>query len=327
MEKKKGAKDLSRVERLEIEIVLNKGYSQRSIATVLGRSPNTISYEIRENSTNGVYNAKKAHAKARLRKRMRHLEYSKIEHSPEIKKFVIEKLKAHWNPDEIAGFLKRTTDSRHVSKTAIYQWLRTARGERYCVHLYSKRKRVKKRKPKAKRAMIPNRVGIELRNEVVNDRKECGHWERDSVVSKKGCVGGMATHQERTSRFLVAVKVESMRSLEHAQATQRVHAYTLMLSVTTDNGIENRNHQDWGMSVFFCDPYSSWQKGGIENANKMLRHFFPKGTDFSTVTQKEIDDACAIINDKPRKILGYWSAREVAMKAKLFRDTGVLTLG
>lgn len=327
MEKKKGASDLSRAERLEIEILLNKKYSQRSIAAALGRSPNTISYEIRENSTDDVYDAKKAQAKARLRKRMRKLQWSKIEEYPEVKAFVIEKLKAHWNPDEIAGYLKRTKDPRHVSKTAIYEWLRTSRGERYCVHLYSGRKHVQKRKPKAKREMIPDRVGIEQRDESVNDRKELGNWERDSVVSKKGCPGGAATHQERVSRFFVAIKVGSMCCEEHAAATQQVYSYTIMLSMTTDNGIENRSHRDWGMPVFFCDPYSSWQKGGIENANKMLRAFFPKGTDFSRVTQKEINTACDIINDKPRKILGYRTAREVAEQMGLFKNTSVLIQG
>jgi transposase, IS30 family len=321
------AKDLSRAERLEIGILLEKGYSRRSIARSLGRGHNTISYEIKENSVNGTYDPLKADAKARLRKRMRRLEWAKIEEVPLVKEFIIEKLKARWSPDEIAGFLKRTKDERYVSKTAIYDWLRTSRGERYCVWLYSKRKRVKKRRPKAMREMIPDRMGIEKRNEVVNDRKEFGHWERDSVVSKKGCYGGMATHQERTSRFVVAIKVESMCSDEHAQATQRVYSYTIMLSMTTDNGIENRNHKDWGMPTFFCDPYSSWQKGSIENANKMLRLFFPKGTDFSTVSQQQIDDACRIINDKPRKILGYWSAREVATQAKLFKNTSVLIQG
>jgi IS30 family transposase len=327
MRKQKGVSDLSRAERLEIEILRGKEYSQRSIAKSLNRSPNTISYEIRENSVNGTYHALKADKKARLRKKMRHFEYSKIEQYSEVKSFVIEKLTAKWNPDEIAGFLKQTKDPRYVSKTAIYDWLRTSRGERYCVYLYTKRKYIKKRKPKTKRAMIPDRVGIELRNEEVNDRNKYGHWERDSVVSKKGCLGGIATHQERKSRFLVAIKVESMRAEEHSIATQQVYSYTMMLSTTTDNGIENRHHKEWGMPVFFCDPYSSWQKGSIENANKMLRHYFPKGTDFSTVTQKQIDDVCAIINNKPRKILGYWSAREVAEREGLFKDTGVLTLG
>src|SRR3990167_4722997 len=103
----------------------------------------------------------------RLRKRMRRLEVAKIEAYPQLKRFIIEKLKAHWNPDEIAGYLKRhrTEYPWYVSKTAIYEWLRTSRGERYCIHLYSTRRRVKRRKgKKTKRVMIPNRVDISRRN-------------------------------------------------------------------------------------------------------------------------------------------------------------------
>lgn len=298
---------------------MKKGYSQRSIAKSLQRSPNTISYEIKENSVNGTYDPLKADAKARLRKRMRRVQWSKIEEDPETKKFVIEKLQARWNPDEIAGYLKRTKDARYVSKSAIYDWLRTSRGERYCVWLYSKRRQAKKRKPKTERMMIPNRIGIERRSSGAINRTRYGHWERDTVVSKKGCFGGVATHQERKSRFLVGKKVETMSPREHATVTQSVHAAHVMKTTTTDNGIENRDHETWGIPTFFCEPYSSWQKGSIENANKMLRVFFPKGSDFSTVTQQQIDEACGIINDKPRRILGYWSAREIATKAKLFK--------
>ena len=323
----KKAKDLVRAERLEIGILLKKGYSQRSIAQEIGRSPNTISYEIRENSIRGIYDPLKADAKARVRKRMRRLQWSKIEEDVSIKKFVIEKLKAHWNPDEIAGYLKRMKDERYVSKTAIYDWLRTSRGERYCVWLYSKRKRVKKRKPKTKRVLIPNRVGIEGRNKVITDRKRYGDWERDTLLSKKGTPGGAAVHQERKGKLVVARKVNSMRSAEHTKATRHVARLAKMKTATTDNGIENRDHEAWGMSTFFCDPYASWQKGGVENANKMLRAFFPKGTDFSTVTQKEIDDACRIINEKPRRSLGYRSAIEVSIKAKIIKKTSVLIRG
>lgn len=323
----KKANDVTRAERLEIGILLGKGYSLRSIAKELERSPNTISYEIRKNSVRKKYVPLKADAKARLRKRRRRLQWSKIERNPDVKKFIIEKLQARWNPDEIAGFLKRKKDGRFVSKTAIYEWLRTSRGERYCAWLYSKRKRVKKRKPKTVHVLIPNRVGIERRNGNIVNRRCYKHWERDTIVSRKGCTGGMATHQERKSRLLVARKVGSMRPAEHAEATRRVAQRFVMASATTDNGIENRDHESWGMPTFFCDPYSSWQKGGVENANKMLRVFFPKGTDFSTVTQKQIDDACRIINEKPRKILGYRSAWEVATNAKIIKNTSVLIEG
>src|SRR3989344_3147346 len=159
----KKSKDLSLSERLEIGILLGKKYSQRSVASALDRSPNTISYEISENSTNGIYDALKAHKKARLRKRMRRLQFAKIEESPLLKAFIIEKLKLHWNPDEISGYMKREKYPEYVSKTAIYDWLRTARGEPYCKCLYSKRRYVKRRKKKAKRTLIPNRIGIQER--------------------------------------------------------------------------------------------------------------------------------------------------------------------
>lgn len=291
----------------------------RSIAKALQRSPNTVSYEVRANSTRGAYDPLKADGKSRVRKRMRRLQWSKINERTDIHQFIIEKLKQRWNPDEIAGYLKRTNDLRHVSKTAIYTWLRTSRGERYCTYLYSKRKRVQKRRAKTRKVLIPHRIGIEHRMHSVTNRTRYGHWERDTIVSRKGCSGGVATHQERKSRFVVAVKVNTMRPNEHTRATQHVARYMSMRSTTTDNGIENRGHLSWGMPIFFCDPYSSWQKGGIENGNKLIRSFFPKGTDFSMVTQRKITEVCCIINNKPRKILGYRSAREVAEKARLFK--------
>lgn len=321
------AKDLTRAERLEIGILLEKGYSLRSIAREMGRSPNTVSYEVRGNSVRGRYVPVRADQKARVRKRLRKLQWSKIESSPETKRFVVEKLEARWNPDEIAGYLKRKKDTRYVSKSAIYDWLRTSRGERYCAWLYSKRKWVKKRRPTVARILIPNRVGIERRMAGATNRSRYGHWERDTVVSRKGCTGGIATHQERKSRLVVAHKVHTMRPHEHAEATRLVARAVMMKSVTTDNGPENRDHGRWGMPTFFCDAYSSWQKGGIENANKMLRMFFPKGTDFSTVTQETVDDACRIINGKPRRSLGYRSALEVALKANIIQKTSVLIQG
>lgn len=311
--------DLTRAERLEIGILLRKGYSQRSIAKSVGRSPNTISYEVRCNSVRGAYVPLRADQKARLRKRMRRLEWSKVEKMPSLKTFIVEKLKARWNPDEIAGYLKRTRCLPYVSKSAIYDWLRTSRGERYCAHLYSRRKRLKKRKRESKKVIIPNRIGIERRMRGANNRTRYKHWESDTIVGAKGTPGGLKVVYERKAKFVGAQKVASMSPKEHAAVERLWLSQVHALSITRDNGFENRDHESVGARGFFCDPYSSWQKGGVENANKMLRAFFPKGTDFSTVTQKEIDAACAIINGKPRRSLGYWSALEVATKAKLFK--------
>lgn len=328
----KKAKDLSKAERLEMGILLNKGYSKRSIAKVLGRSPNTISYEVLNNTVSCIYDPLKAHAKARFRKRMRKLEWAKIIEYPALKEFVIAKLKAHWNPDEIAGYLRRYHKKYpwYVSKTAIYDWLRTSRGERYCVYLYSKRKRVKRRKPKTKRVIIPDRVSVHKRSLGANNRTRYGHWEADTVVGAKGTPGGLKTGVERKSKLIVARKVLSMRPREHADVLGSILSQVKVKSATFDNGIENRYHGALGVPTFFCDPYSSWQKGGNENGNKMLRRYFPKGTDFSKVSQDEVDEAISRINSKPRKSLGYRSAYEVSRKAgimKYIKSESVLILG
>lgn len=318
----KNKKDLSRAERFEIAILLERKYSLRSIAKALDRGKSTISYEISMNSTRGKYDPLKADLKARLRKRMRKLQFSKIEESPRLKKFVIEKLKAHWNPDEIAGYVKENQKKYpwYVSKTAIYEWLRTSRGERYCAFLYSKRRYVKKRGKKTKRVIIPNRVDISSRSRGADTRARYGHWEKDAVVSRKGISTSLAVAKERKSRLITARKVKNMSPVDHEQATRKMLEGMKALSITRDNGIENMHHEKNPVPSFFCEAYSSWQKGAIENANKLLRSFFPKGTNFRLVTQKEIDDAVKLINEKPRKILGYRSALEVAEKAGIIKS-------
>lgn len=319
--------DLTRAERLEIGILLEKGYSHRAIGRALSRGHNTVSYEIQKNSVLGRYDPLKADAKARVRKHYRKLEWSKIEANQDLQRFVIEKLSAYWNPDEIAGYLKRTKEEAYVSKTAIYEWLRTSRGERYCELLYSKRKRVKKQKLKAKRVLIQNRVGIACRSVGATNRSRGGHWERDTITSRRGTAGGLATAQERKSRLVVASKVESMRPVEHLKADQSMFENMKTLSISRDNGIENREYEALGIPSFFCDPYSSWQKGGVENANKMIRRYFPKGTDFNEVLQEEIDAAVQMINEKPRKILGYRSALEEAVRLSIIKTSSVLIQG
>lgn len=321
------AKDLSRAERCEIGILKHRGYSLRSIARALGRSPNTVSYEIAENSTRGRYDPLKADVKARLRKRMRRLEWRKIEQFPDLKRHLVEKLAAHWNPDEIAGDLRARNLPWYVSKTALYEWLRTSRGERYCVHLYSQRKRVKKRKPQASKIVIPHRVDIARRCAGASHRTRFKHFERDTIVGKRGTPGGLAVAYERKARLLVAAKVGSMRPEEHAEVDRELFGALHVLSITRDNGFENRNHEHLDVPSFFCRPYASWQKGGVENANKMLRRYFPKGTDFRNVSQGEVDRAVFLINNKPRKILGYRSALEVALKAGIIKNESVLIQG
>lgn len=315
---------------MEIGILRSRGYSIREIAGEMERSPNTISYELQKNMVDGEYDSKKAHDKSRLRKRMRKLQWMKIEHQPELKRYVIERLEQKWNPDEISGRMKREKKPFRISKNSIYRWLYSVRGQRYCHLLYSKRHYRKPRRASNKRTLIPNRVDIAKRFKGAGNRTRYGHWEKDSVVSRLGVSVSLAVAEERKSRLVTAQKVKNMSPVDHEIATRKMLENKKTLSITRDNGIENIHHEETPAPSFFCEPYSSWQKGGIENVNKLIRIFFPKGTNFRLVTQAEVDQAVAIINNKPRKILKYKTALEVARAAGIItsiNSEGVLIQG
>ena len=168
--------------------------------------------------------------------------------------------------------------------------------------------------------MIPDRVSISDRSKVIDKRKQYGHWEYDTMVSQKGCRGGISVGSERKSKLIVGNKVLSMSTTEHIDLIGKNTEIHKTLSITMDNGIENKGYQKLGIPTFFCDPYSSWQKGGVENANKMIRRYFPKGTNFNKVSKSSLDYVIKLINEKPRKILGYRSALEVAKKAGIIKS-------
>lgn len=303
---------LKLVDRLEIKILLDKGYSLRAIARSMCRSPNTISYEVEVNGGILGYNPQNADIYAQTRKKDTRREWSKIEHNQDIKTYIIQCLEKHWNPDEISGRMKKENKPWYASKTAIYEWLWSIYGQRYCPNLYSQRYHKKKRLKKTERVMIPERVGIDERFLGADNRTRYGHWEYDTIVSRKGCSGGLSVGTERKTRFVVATKVKSMSTFEHMESIQMQKKKYKTLSITFDNGMENKDHQSLGVPTFFCEPYSSWQKGGVENANKIIRRYFPKGTNFRLVSQKSVDTTISLINNKPRKILGYKTALEVA---------------
>ena len=328
---------LSSAERSEIEILKRRGYSLRKIAEVLGRSPNTVGREIKVNSVTSEstgkleYVARKAKAKSRVSRRSRRYQWQKIEHDPRLLLFVIEHLKLHWNPDEISKYLKAHPDfGIYVSMRQIYEWLRSSHGQPYCQYLYSGRYHPKKRRTnKAERVMIPDRVSITERPVAALDRAEAGHMEYDSVVSgkeygrpKSGFA--LAVLTERATRLVSARIVPNLRPEGFAGAITALASNMNVRSFTTDNGIENKRHalvtQNTGAPVFFTDPYSSWQKGGVENVNKMIRRYFPKGTDFSTVTQVQVDQAVSRINNKPRQCLGFKSALQCAVEKGLLLE-------
>ena len=325
----KKASKITDAERSEIDILHGKGYSARSIAKALGRSPNTIAAELKRNSyQDGRYIAARAKPKAYVRRKYARYQGKKIQEDDELRAFIILKLSERWNPDEIAGYLRvNPALGLYASKTAIYEWLRSAWGQQYCVLLYSQRyQRKPRRKNKTDRVMIPDRTSITERPLAALGRVELGHCEYDSIVSSKrsGSTAALAVVAERSSRLIRASLVPNLKPEPYATTISRLVQGLNTRTMTTDNGIENRHHRlitrKTGAPVFFTDPYSSWQKGGVENANKMLRQYFPKGTDFATVSQTDVVYALECINNKPRKILGYKSSLQVAKEKGLILE-------
>lgn len=325
----KNASKITDAERSEIDILHAKGYSARAIASALGRSPNTIAAELKRNSyKGGRYVAARAKQKAYVRRKYAKYQGKKIQEDNELRSFIIAKLTEHWNPDEIAGYLKANPElGIYASKTAIYEWLRSAWGQQYCDLLYSKRYNRKPRKPnKTARVMIPDRISITERPLAALDRAEAGHYEYDSIVSSKrsGSPVALAVLTERSSRLVRAELTPNLKPEPYAQTITKLAKGLQVLTMTTDNGIENKQHgliaKEVGAPVFFTDPYSSWQKGGVENVNKMLRRYFPKGTDFATVSQTDVVNALRRINNKPRKILGYKSSLQIAKEKGLILE-------
>jgi len=292
----------------------------------MGRGVGTISDIINKNGGRERFDPDKAFNKSRNRKHLAHYQQYKVQNNKELRAYVIAGLEQGWNPDEIAGSMRVNKLPFYASKTAIYEWLRSVWGQRYCKYLATKRASVKKHREKARAKgkvvapHIPNRINISKRPCGANNRTRYGHGETDTVTSKKGAPGGMKTLIERKSRYLQASLVATMKPQEHADALAVMEQEISLLTITYDNGLENIYHEQSATPSYFCDPYSSHQKGAIEHANGMLRRRFPKGTDFSTVTQAELDEEVNRINEKPRRSNGYRSARYLAEKAGIIKS-------
>ena len=166
---------------------------------------------------------------------------------------------------------------------------------------------------------IPDRVSIHDRPNEVESRDIFGHWEGDSIVGKNH-KGGMHTEIERKTRFTMAIFLKTLEAQETAQVTSQMYRdlpFEAKKSTTFDNGKEFTKHKKIGIQTYFADPYSSWQRGTNENTNGLIRRYLPKKTDFSKVTQRELDDIIWEINNRPRKCLGFYTPQEMFEKELL----------
>lgn len=308
---------LTEEERDRIALYKSQGISVREIGRRLHREHSTILREIQRNRFGEYYVAIHAQHVAEQRK-------SAAGKRPPLKdkrtySYVLEKLGQGWSPEQIAGRLCLEQGRRIVCHETIYQFIyaKETKEARLWEYLPRKQKRRKKQHGRAtQKVRIPQRVSIHHRPKVINERRELGHWEGDTVEGKAH-KDGIHTEVERVSRFLLAQKVPAISSKETSRVQLQMFETLPMearQSTTLDNGKENYLHtilNTIGMKTFFADPYSSWQRGTNENTNGLLRRYLPKKTSFQNLTQEELDDIVREINNRPRKVLHYKKPIEV----------------
>jgi len=317
-----GYKHLSIDERETILKMISQGNSYRQIGDYIGRSAGTISRELSRNtSSTGEY---KPHLAQRYydKRRDASKEAYRIEQDKFIRKYIKQRLKRYWSPEQISGriaFKKGII----ISPLTIYSWIyidQLQGGEFYKYLRQSHRRRRKRKKGKDNRGQIPDRTMIDQRPAAANARKRIGDWEGDTVEGRKGS-GFIGTYVDRKARFLDAIKIADKSATKLSVATISSMGKLpsdKVRTITFDNGREFADfktmEQQLGMKSYFARPYHSWERGTNENTNGLLRQFFPKGMDFSKITQKEVDKAVKLLNNRPRKCLGYRSPAEVFWK-------------
>jgi IS30 family transposase len=309
---------LTNEERYLIEFLRKWGIYQESIAELLGRNPATISREIkkRHKQKSGEYDAKYAiHLAYRERKYAR-FQGKKIHNNEELKIYIIKGLILDWSPAVIAGRMKKEGRLFYASKNAIYEWLRSPWGWIYSGLLPANFHQKKRRKAKkTQREMIPNRIGIEARP--VGFEAEFGHLQTDTMVSgkKTGGKAALTTTIEPQASYVEIRRITNMTpDANEAAVWDSINQMNDVKSLTRDRGLENKKHKQTAVPSFFCNPYCSWEKPHIENMNKQIRFYVPKGMNLDDLTDDEIADIQWLLNNKPRQSLDWRTPYEVMLE-------------
>lgn len=324
MQKRKSFSQLDQEKRDRIAALIKEGHTQKSVAEVLKVDPATISRELnKRKKENGEYDATVAQAKARVTRGNSKHQGMKIEKNPELKQYIIDRLKEKRSPDEISGRMKKEKQAFCVSKNAIYAWLWSSRGQKYCKYLCTKRYHRKKQTGKSKRGMIPALVSFREAPKGSLNKTRYGHGEFDTMVSPKDALGkdALAVVTFKKEKLLRLRKVPDMKPTSMVYAIRNVNKETPLLSLIGDRGIENKKHQLFGVDTFFADPHSPWHKPHVENQNGLVRKWwFPKGTDWSQISNERIQEAEDHINNKWRKSLDYSSANEISIAHGILKE-------
>lgn len=318
-------------DRDEISILLNKGFSHHEIANAIQKNHSSVSREIKNNSTKNKYNPHKAQAKARRKRVCSKFQGMKISDNTDLEIKIFLGLMSHWSPEEIAGRIAYLNNgSKIISAKSIYKFCYSARGQYLCKYLPHQRYHPKRRGlPKQARIIIPHRVSIDSRPMAVIEQKRFGDFEGDTLGRPKHENLTLVGAVERKSLYFVGCKIPKLKySMDGLK--QSLNPYQKIIkSITLDNGVENIKYEKLNIKTYFCDPYSSWQKPIIENTFGRLRRFIPKKTSLINYTQKQISDIIEMMNNTPRKKLGYKTPKEVfnELYFKSINSTGVALQG
>jgi IS30 family transposase len=321
------APHLTLEEREVIAQMRFSGRSQADIARSLGRAESTISRELRRNRSRNGYWPVAAQKKADLRRSCRPRKPKLSD--PDVKRYVQQRLRRYWSPDEIAGRSRLDFPRdrrRQVSHQTVYTWIESqrtvGRDWRHCL-----RSSGWKRPNRRNCGRIPACTSIERRPAIVDRRGRYGDWEGDTVVGANRH-GGAVTLVERKSRYLLLGRVVDLKAAtvrRSAVALYRTTPLALRKTLTLDNGKEFSEHQQLEaeafLKVFFAKPYCAWQRGTDENTNRLVRQFLPKGTDLAKLPEHRFTKVQHLLNDRPRKCLGYRTPREVLGSRLLAFDT------
>lgn len=310
-------KQLTSEQRSQIFVLLQKKTAKKEIARLVGTSESTISRELKRNSTpKGHYLWDRAHAMAIQRRKRTTSNSSKDEM---IVWTALNYLKEEqWSPKQISGYMK--LQGKNISHELIYQYIRaddTGKLAQNCRHRmkYNRHGRPVRT---TKVRNIPNRISIHERP-IEADGKRFGDWEMDTIIGKNG-KGAIVTLVERSTNFILMEKLKNGKNPKDlAKIVSRIlfpYKKTGVLTITTDNGCEFCAHSLIskklnGVPIYFADSYCSWQKGAIENSNKLIRQYIPKGSDFDIITDAFIRQIKAKINNRPREKLKFNSPKKI----------------
>ena len=305
-------KQLTSGQRYQISVLKRIGSSPTEIAKELEVHKSTIHRELTRNTGERGYRPKQADEKAMSRR-------SKAK--PRIEadewKVVEEKLCQDWSPEQVSGWLKKQA-GRSISHEWIYQHILTDKrsGGNLYKHLRCQKKRRKRYGSPERRGKLPQRVSIEERPEGVNQRERLGDWEVDTVVGKNQ-QGALVSLVERKSRYTLLGLVQRRQAdlVKQTIISLLMPLTDRVLSITSDNGKEFAEHvqiaEALDAAFYFSHPYSAWERGTNENTNGLIRQYFPKGSDFSSVTETGTVSVTDKLNHRPRKCLDFKTPFEV----------------